>query len=92
MPSGKLVPDPACTLCKGHGEIFMRSDLKRQELIFEAAGLTKTGGGGVNVQVNQGVAIGGQGGFLDRFVTATDESAFDIEGEAVKEASDEPTT
>ena len=70
-------PDPTCPDCGGRGHLFFRGDLKHAEMVFKATGLTKEGGG-VNVSVNQQVGLSMGGGFLDKFVQATDEAAFDV--------------
>lgn len=77
-------PDPECGKCKGQGLVFYRSSLPHQQMIFESTGLLKKGGG-VNVQVNQQVAVGG-GGIFEKFVKSTDAAAYGpkvAEGEVV---------
>lgn len=77
--------DPACPDCGGRGQLYFRGDLKHAEMVFKATGLTKEGGGvNVNVSNQMGLAVGG--GFLDKFVQATDDAAFDVlEVESVEE-------
>ena len=70
-------PDPTCPECGGRGLLFFRGNLKHAEMVFKAPGLTKEGGG-VNVNVKQQVGLAMGGGFLDKFVQATDEAAFDV--------------
>lgn len=70
-------PDPTCPECGGRGQLFYRGDLKHAEMVFKATGLTKEGGG-VSVNVNQQLGLAMGGGFLDKFVQATDEAAFDV--------------
>lgn len=87
---GQQQPLENCQKCKGVGLVYYRSSLPHQQMIFETAGLLKKGGGGVNVQVNQQVAVGG-GGIFERFVKATDAAAYgqkviDVEPERVEEA------
>lgn len=82
---GKPVDD--CALCRGTGKRWFRGNIKYAEVVLDAMGVTSRKGGGVNVQVNQGVQVGATGGFLDKFVAATDSSAFDVmEGEIHEEA------
>ena len=51
-------------------------------MVWEATGLLKKGGGvTVNTQTNVGVAI--QGSFMDRFVKASDQIAYDIDAKDV---------
>jgi hypothetical protein len=71
-----LVAD--CTRCKGKGMVFKVADFERQKLAYESAGLLKKGGGGVNVQVNQGVAVGVPGQMFSKFVKASDAPVYDI--------------
>lgn len=81
-PKKALTAVDDCNICSGTGKLWFRGNIKYADLVFETMGLTSRKGSGVNVQVNQGVQIGAQGGFLDKFVAATDESAFDVmEGE-----------
>jgi hypothetical protein len=82
------VANPDCSLCAGVGKVFQKSSLPHQELLMEAAGFLKKGGG-VNVQVNQQV-VNAPKDFFDGFVRGTDAAAYDVEGEVVKEeAKDE---
>jgi hypothetical protein len=84
---GKYPAKSDCLDCRGTGEIYFRSSFPHQQLIFETSGLVKKGGG-VSVNVNQQVAVGG-GGLFDRFVKATDSTFYGekvVEGElSVKE-------
>lgn len=85
---GAQQPLESCKKCKGVGLVYYRSSLPHQQMVFETAGLLKKGGG-VNVQVNQQVAVGG-GGIFERFVKATDAAAYgqkviDVEPERVEE-------
>lgn len=66
--------NPECRECKGRGLQFYRGDIDHQKMVFESTGLVKKGGG-VNVQVNQQVAVGA-GGLFERFVKATDAAAY----------------
>lgn len=86
---GKIPANEKCPKCQGKGEIYFRSSLPHQQMVFETSGLLKRGGG-VNVNVSQQVAVGG-GGLFERFVKATDEAAYgkkviDVEPERVEEA------
>lgn len=79
--------DPECPECGGRGEIYKEGSIKHAEMVFKAAGLTKDGGGvNVNVQQNLGVNVGG--GFLDKFVKATDDAAFDVVPEGAYDAEE----
>jgi hypothetical protein len=86
---GKQPPEEKCQECKGSGLVYYRGSLPHQQMVFETSGLLKRGGG-VNVNVQQQVAVGG-GGLFERFVKATDAAAYgqkviDVEPEDVKEA------
>jgi hypothetical protein len=85
---GKQQADEKCQKCKGQGIVYFRGSLPHQQMVFETSGLLKRGGG-VNVNVQQQVAVGG-GGIFERFVKATDEAAYgkrviDVEPERVEE-------
>ena len=83
--------DPACPDCGGRGQLYFRGNLKHAEMVFKATGLTKEDGGGVNVNVSNQMGLSMGGGFLDKFVQATDDAAFDVlEVESVEEV--EPPT
>ena len=78
--------DPKCTICAGKGVRFQKSSLQHQQLLLEAADMLKRGTG-VNVQVQQNVGVAVDGGFFERLIRATDDSALDlgvIEGEIIK--------
>ncbi len=75
------VVNPDCEKCAGVGKIFRRSSLPHQELLMEAAGFLKKGGG-VNVQVNQQV-VNAPKDFFDGFVRGTDDAAYSIDAEVV---------
>lgn len=72
--NGTQPPEPECGSCKGKGLVAFRSSLPHQQMIFEATGLIKKGGG-VNVNVQQNVAVSGEGIF-SKFVRATDSAAY----------------
>lgn len=85
---GRRDPNPKCQKCWGEGLVYFRGSLPHQQMVFETSGLLKRGGG-VNVNVQQQVAVGG-GGIFERFVKATDEAAYgkkviDVEPERVEE-------
>lgn len=75
-----------CDMCFGKGKVFRGSDLDRQKLLLEAAGIVKKGGG-VNVQVNQQVNNLNPGNFFSKFVRSTDNDAYDVIDTEAKEAS-----
>jgi len=86
---GKRGADEKCQKCKGEGLVYFRGSLPHQQMVFETSGLIKKGGG-IAVNVNQQVAVGG-GGIFERFVKATDEAAYgkkviDVEPASVEEA------
>jgi hypothetical protein len=70
------VPDKKCPGCNGSGKRFFRSSVEHQELLLEAAGLLKKGGG-VNVAVQ--TVVGDTKGFFDGFVRSTDEAAYAVD-------------
>ena len=76
QPAG-TVADPGCPNCSGTGLRHFRGSFDHAQLVFRAAGMTKEGGG-VKVNVNQQVGVALGGGFLDKFVKATDDAAFDV--------------
>jgi hypothetical protein len=85
---GKQQPNEKCQKCQGGGLVYFRGSLPHQQMVFETSGLLKRGGG-VNVNVQQQVAVGG-GGIFERFVKATDEAAYgkkviDVEPQVVEE-------
>jgi len=74
--------DPKCSKCRGTGKWLQPADKDRQQMVWEATGLLKKGGGvTVNTQTNVGVAI--QGSFMDRFVKASDQIAYDIDAKDI---------
>lgn len=78
---GETVPGISCPSCNGRGEVFRGSDLDRQKLALDAAGIVKKGPG-VAVQVNQNVGISTPGAFFSKYVKASDTAAYDV-GEIV---------
>jgi hypothetical protein len=83
--------DPECPDCGGRGMLVKEGSLKHAEAVFKAAGLTKDGGG-VNVSVQQNLGVNVGGGFLDKFVKATDDAAFDVVPESIDAEEAEPDT
>lgn len=80
---GTVDPAKDCPDCRGVGKVYYRGSLPHQNLVFESTGLLKRGGG-VNVNVQQQVAVSGESLF-DKFVKATDRAAYGtriVEGEA----------
>jgi len=67
-----------CPTCFGKGEVMRYSDLDRQKILLESAGVTKKGGG-VNVNVSQAVGIVNPGSFFSNFVKGSDADAYSIE-------------
>lgn len=82
----KEIQHIACPTCYGKGEVMRYSDLDRQKILLESAGVTKKGGG-VNVNVNQQVGIVNPGGFFSTFVKNSDADAYaiDVTAEEVKD-------
>ena len=86
-----------CMQCNGKGQIFRESDLDRQKIVLESAGIIKKNAG-VNVQVNQNQQIGimQPGSFFSRFVKDSDQAAYDIgdviEAETVEGSENVETT
>jgi hypothetical protein len=80
-------PDPECPECGGRGEIVREGSLKHAEMVMKATGLVEKGGG-VNVNVQQNNMVAGGGGFLDKFVKATDDAAFDVMPEGAYDAEE----
>jgi hypothetical protein len=79
---------PECPECRGTGQVYYRGSLPHQQMVFESTGILKRGGG-VNVNVQQQVAVG-SAGLFDRFVKATDAAAYgqkvvDVEAQRVEE-------
>lgn len=70
--------DETCMTCNGKGTVMRYSDLDRQKIILEAGGLTKKGGGGVNVNVQQNVGIVQPGSFFSKYVKESDSTAYDV--------------
>jgi hypothetical protein len=81
--NGRLEPDAKCDKCRGTGIVLKRGSLPHAEMIFEAVGLLKRGGG-VNVAVQQNVKVGERRSYFDTFVKGTDELAYAVEGELVR--------
>lgn len=72
-----------CERCGGVGWVYQKGSFDHQQLVMDAARMLPKGGG-VNVKVNQQVGISAAGGIFDKFVAATDEAAYAIDGEVVK--------
>lgn len=68
-----------CPQCLGKGEIFRASDLDRQKIALESVGVTKKGGG-VSVNVNQQVGVVSPNTFFSKYVKASDQAAYDVDG------------
>lgn len=82
---GRDAQNEVCMQCNGRGEVMRFSDLDRQKIILETAGMTKKQSG-VNVNVNQQVGIVNPSGFFSKFVADSDPIAndiLDIEGEVL---------
>lgn len=77
-----------CPTCFGRGQIMRFSDLDRQKILLEAAGVTKKGGG-VNVNVNQQVAVTNPGSFFSSFVKNSDAEAYAIDADVVEAEKDD---
>lgn len=69
-----------CPTCYGKGQIMRFSDLDRQKILLESAGVMKKGGG-VNVNVNQQVAVTNPGSFFSSFVKNSDQDAYAIDAD-----------
>lgn len=86
-----------CSQCMGKGVILRESDLDRQKIVLESAGVIKKAQAGVNVQVNQNQQIGvmNPGSFFSRFVKDSDAAAYDvtdvIDVEPIEEGKNEET-
>lgn len=73
-----------CSRCHGRGKILRESSIDHQKLVLETAGILKKGPG-VAVQVNQNVGGTMQSGtFFSKFVSQSDQAAYDVEGEIVQ--------
>lgn len=77
-----------CPTCFGKGQIMRFSDLDRQKIMLEGAGIMKKGGG-VNVNVNQQVAVTQPDSFFSSFVKGSDADAYAIEAEFTPVDKDE---
>jgi len=67
-----------CGQCSGRGQVMRTSDIDRQKIALEAAGVLRKGPGvSVNVQQNVGVSTGGATLF-SKYVKASDETAYDV--------------
>lgn len=75
---GEEPKEETCAKCGGAGRVFRESDLERQKMLFETAGLSKRGGG-ITITQQVGVATGGAQPLFSRLVRATDEAAYDAE-------------
>lgn len=69
-----------CPTCFGKGEVMRYSDLDRQKILLESAGVTKKAGG-VQLNVNQQVGIVNPGSFFSGFVKGSDADAYAIDAE-----------
>lgn len=78
----KKVSEVDCPTCYGKGSVMRYSDLDRQKILLEGAGVTKKGGG-VNVNVNQQVAVTQPGSFFSSFVKNSDQTAYAIDAEVI---------
>jgi hypothetical protein len=76
-----------CSQCAGKGLVFRASDLDRQKIALETTGVLKKGPG-VNVNVNQQVAVAQPGTFFSKYVKASDETAYDVTDMAEAEVID----
>lgn len=72
-----------CDRCGGVGFIYQLGNFDHQQLVMDAAKMLPKGGG-VNVKVDQRVGVNLAGSLFDKFVTATDEAAYAIDGEIVE--------
>lgn len=75
----KEINNVPCPNCMGKGEVMRFSDIDRQKIILDTAGLTKKDKPGVNVNVNQQVGIVNPGNFFSGFVRNSDEAAYNID-------------
>jgi len=83
-----------CPTCAGRGFLVKKGRFEQQQLFLEALTFLKRGGG-VAVQVTQTQTLGVAGGFFDKFVKATDGSAYEtgiVEATVVGETRHEPET
>lgn len=78
----KQIQNVDCPTCYGKGQIMRYSDLDRQKILLESAGVTKKGGG-VNVSVNQQVGIVNPGSFFSNFVKGSDADAYAIDADVI---------
>ena len=72
-----------CPNCLGKGEVMRFSDIDRQKIILDTAGLTKKDKAGVSVNVNQQVGIVNPGNMFSGFVKNSDDAAYAIDGETL---------
>lgn len=79
----KKISNVDCPTCYGKGQVMRYSDLDRQKILLEGTGVTKKGGG-VNVNVNQQVAVTQPGSFFSSFVKNTDQTAYAIDAEIIE--------
>lgn len=86
----KQISNVDCPTCYGKGQIMRYSDLDRQKILLESAGITKKGGG-VSVSVNQQVAVTNPGSFFSNFVKGSDQTAYDIEAIDVDPVEETPS-
>lgn len=76
-------PNRFCKRCNGTGLWVRESDVERQKMVLEQAGLLKKSGG-ISIQQNTAVAVqSSPTSFMDRFVKSTDATAYDVKAEDI---------
>lgn len=80
---GVKVEGSTCPKCKGKGTIFRESDVDRQKMALEVAGLLKKGGG-VNIAVQQNnSSVSSSPSIFSKVVKQSDEIAYDVKREDI---------
>lgn len=77
--------DGLCMRCSGKGMVMQYSDLDRQKIVLESVGIIKKGTSGVNLQIQQNVGISAGGSFFSKYVKSSDEAAYAIDAEVLKD-------
>lgn len=71
------IADAKCTKCKGSGLWLQEADIARQQMVWESMGIVKKSGG-IQIQQNQMTGVIVPTNFMDGFVKATDQVAYDV--------------
>ena len=80
----KLINGTPCIRCNGRGEVFRASDLDRQKVVLEAAGILKKGTG-TAIQVNQINNSMSPSNFFSKYVRDSDAAAYDVVDAEIKD-------